>query len=73
MAQGLENGHVKFRLHGEKLRGAFALTRTRFRGRDDQWLLVKVDDEDADRRRTPERTELRSVLSGRTNEDLSKE
>ncbi|MGH3488976.1 MAG: DNA polymerase ligase N-terminal domain-containing protein [Actinopolymorphaceae bacterium] len=73
MAQGLENGHVKFRLHGEKLRGAFALTRTRFRGRDDQWLLVKVDDEDADRRRTPERTELRSVLSGRTNEDLSEE
>jgi DNA ligase D-like protein (predicted 3'-phosphoesterase) len=70
MAEGLENGHVKFRLHGEKLRGAFALSRTRFRGRDDQWLLVKIDDEYADRRRKPERTQLHSVLSGRTNADF---
>jgi DNA ligase D-like protein (predicted 3'-phosphoesterase) len=70
MGQGLENGHVKFRLDGEKLRGAFALSRTHFRGRKDQWLLVKIDDADADRRRKPERTQLRSVLSGRTNEEL---
>lgn len=70
MAQGLERGHVKVRLDGQKLQGAFALTRTTFRGRDDQWLLVKIDDEHADRRRKPERTDLRSVLSGRTNEEL---
>ena len=36
------------------------------------WLLVKVNDEYADRRRTPETTELASVLSGRTNEDLAR-
>ena len=40
-------------LHGEKLTGAFALTHTRMGGDDANWLLVKVDDEGADRRRDP--------------------
>ncbi|GAA4831194.1 DNA polymerase ligase N-terminal domain-containing protein [Saccharopolyspora rosea] len=69
MADGLDAGHVKFWLEGSKLRGAFALTRTRFRGQE-QWLLVKVDDEGADRRRNPVSTQPESVLTGRTNADL---
>ncbi|MER7012446.1 DNA polymerase ligase N-terminal domain-containing protein [Saccharopolyspora sp. NPDC000359] len=69
MSDGLAAGHVKVRLHGEKLRGDFALTRTKIRGRE-QWLLVKVDDEGADRRRNPVSTQPESVLSGRTNDEL---
>ena len=53
MEDGLAAGHVKVRLHGEKLTGAFALTHTKMGGNDKNWLLVKVDDEGADRRRKP--------------------
>jgi DNA ligase D-like protein (predicted 3'-phosphoesterase) len=42
--QALERGHAVFVLHGEKLRGGFALQRTRG-GEKPQWLLVKRRDE----------------------------
>jgi DNA ligase D-like protein (predicted 3'-phosphoesterase) len=70
MAQALDAGHVKVWLLGQKVQGGYALTRTRLRGRDDQWLLVKMDDAGADRRRNPVATQVESVLSGRTNEDF---
>lgn len=73
MADALEAGHVKVWLLGQKIHGGYALTRTRLGDDDDQWLLVKVDDAGADRRRKPTTTDLRSVLSGRTNEDLEDE
>jgi DNA ligase D-like protein (predicted 3'-phosphoesterase) len=66
----LEQGHLAVWLEGEKLQGGYALTRTRWHGRDDEWLLVKMKDEGADRRRKPVRSQPKSVLSGRTNDDL---
>ncbi len=42
--EALERGHAVFVLHGEKLRGGFALQRTS-RGAKPQWLLVKRRDE----------------------------
>ncbi|RBM19247.1 DNA ligase [Prauserella sp. PE36] len=66
----LDRGGLKFRLHGEKLHGAFTLVRTRT-SRQEQWLLIKKDDEGADRRRKPAKTQPESVLTGRTNEDLA--
>jgi DNA ligase D-like protein (predicted 3'-phosphoesterase) len=44
--EALERGHAVFVLHGEKLRGGFALQRTRD-GAKPQWLLIKRRDEDA--------------------------
>ncbi len=38
-----EPGHISFVLHGRKLSGGFALTRTG----EQRWILVKVRDEDA--------------------------
>ena len=70
LADAVADGHLKFALHGRKIRGAFALTRTSMGGDPRNWILVKINDEDADRERRPEENELRSVLSGRTNEDL---
>jgi DNA ligase D-like protein (predicted 3'-phosphoesterase) len=77
MTEGLERGHLSFRLHGKKLRGGYALTRIR-EGKDETWLLVKRKDEDADARRKPLRSQLgvppacggKSVLSGRTLDEL---
>lgn len=67
--EALEHGHIKVWLAGEKIMGGFALSRM---GDDeDNWLLVKVDDEGVDRRRKPAKTQLESVLTGRTNRDLA--
>jgi len=44
--EALERGHAVFVLHGSKLRGGFALQRTR-PGAKAQWLLIKRRDEDA--------------------------
>lgn len=70
VAEAVEDGHVSVWLEGSKLRGGYALTR--FRGEDD-WLLVKMDDDGADARRNPTSTQPESVLTGRTVEQVSEE
>ena len=72
-ADALARGHIKVELHGHKLSGAFAFTHTRMAGDEANWLLVKVDDHGADRRRRPTSTQNESVLTGRTNFDLEAE
>jgi DNA ligase D-like protein (predicted 3'-phosphoesterase) len=44
--EALDRGHAVFVLHGEKLRGGFALQRTRG-GEKPQWLMIKRRDEHA--------------------------
>jgi DNA ligase D-like protein (predicted 3'-phosphoesterase) len=60
----LERGHLRFVLSGQKLRGAFALTRTRMGGDARNWILVKVDDEYAVPGRVWTGADDRSVLTG---------
>jgi DNA ligase D-like protein (predicted 3'-phosphoesterase) len=69
--EALANGHLSFWLDGEKLRGGYALTRMGGGGRE-RWLLVKRDDEGADRQRNPVSTQPESVRSGKTIEQLAK-
>lgn len=69
-ADALEHGHLKMWLEGEKLTGGYALTRAKLRGGGENWLLVKLADDGADRRRKPTTTQPESVLTGRTNESL---
>ncbi|HET7794131.1 MAG TPA: DNA ligase D [Rhizobacter sp.] len=47
--KGYREGKLKFELHGEKLRGGFALARMRQRDdeRQTSWLLIKEHDEEA--------------------------
>ncbi len=46
-SEGLRDGILKFTLHGEKLRGSFALVRTAgFQGKV-SWLLIKHKDEES--------------------------
>jgi DNA ligase D-like protein (predicted 3'-phosphoesterase) len=63
--EALERGHAVFVLHGEKLRGGFALQRTR-PGAKPQWLLIKRRDEEARPGSDVVAEQPRSVLSGRT-------
>lgn len=76
LGRALERGHASFWLHGSKLRGGWALTRTRGgpAGRDrESWLLVKVDDEKAGRRPTPDPARVRSARTGRTLGQVARE
>jgi DNA ligase D-like protein (predicted 3'-phosphoesterase) len=72
--QALDDGHVVVELHGRKLRGQYALTRTDVdeRGRE-RWLLIKKRDAEADAGRDPLSSEPESVLSGRTVEQVAAE
>jgi DNA ligase D-like protein (predicted 3'-phosphoesterase) len=67
--EALERGHAVFALHGEKLRGGFALQRTR-PGEKPQWLLIKRRDEEARPGSDVVAEEPRSVLGGKTLEEL---
>jgi DNA ligase D-like protein (predicted 3'-phosphoesterase) len=68
----LDGGHLSVWLEGEKLRGGYALTRIA-KGKKERWLLVKMDDDEADARRKPVKTEPRSVRSGRTVKEVAAE
>ncbi|MEA2152236.1 MAG: bifunctional non-ous end joining protein LigD [Solirubrobacteraceae bacterium] len=67
--QALTRGHAVFVLHGEKLRGGFALQRTR-PGEKAQWLLIKRRDEHAQPGADVVAEHPRSVLSGRTLDEV---
>ncbi|HSN90349.1 MAG TPA: DNA ligase D [Anaeromyxobacteraceae bacterium] len=69
--RGLARGDLKFQLRGHKLRGGFALVRTR-RGSPgkEEWLLVKHRDDFADPRGEAAYGQ-ESVLSGRTVEEVA--
>jgi len=71
MAKALAQGHVLVWLEGEKLRGGYALQR--IDDQEDHWLLVKMDDAEADARRNPVSTEPRSVVTGRTIGEIADE
>jgi DNA ligase D-like protein (predicted 3'-phosphoesterase) len=68
--EALERGHAVFVLHGEKLRGGFALQRTRGEGAKSQWLLLKRRDEQALAGSDLVREQPRSVISGRSLDQL---
>ena len=68
--EALERGHAVFVLHGEKLRGGFALQRTR-PGEKPQWLLIKRRDEQALPGSDVVAEQPRSVISGSTLDEIS--
>jgi DNA ligase D-like protein (predicted 3'-phosphoesterase) len=67
--EALERGHAVFVLHGDKLRGGFALQRTR-PGAKAQWLLVKRRDDEARPGSDVVAEAPSSVVSGRTLADM---
>lgn len=72
LAEQLDDGHVTIWLEGEKLKGGYALIRTG-KGDNPRWLLIKMNDDEADARRNPTSTEPDSVKSSRSLEEIQEE
>jgi bifunctional non-homologous end joining protein LigD len=74
---GYRKGHLKFQLHGEKLKGAWHLVRMARKPREKQeaWLLFKSDDEAARPAGAPDILEEmpRSAATGRDIEEIARE
>ncbi|MGE0007991.1 MAG: DNA ligase D [Parvibaculaceae bacterium] len=74
--EGIENGKFIFALNGERLKGHWHFVRMKRKPGEtrDNWLLFKGDDEYSIGASDPEpaASELTSVISGLTNEDLEK-
>lgn len=69
MRQSYDEGKLEVELDGEKIKGGYALTRTGSE-QGERWLLVKMDDSQADARRRPKSTEVRSVQTDRTMTEI---
>jgi len=65
MARQLKDGKLTFCLKGEKLQGGYSLVRMNTEDNNENWLLIKMDDDKADARRNPVSTEPDSALTGR--------
>jgi DNA ligase D-like protein (predicted 3'-phosphoesterase) len=72
MKEALEDGLLEVWLEGKKLHGGYALKRIEG-GKKPKWLVIKMDDEEADARRNPTSSEPKSVLSGRTLKQVEAE
>jgi DNA ligase D-like protein (predicted 3'-phosphoesterase) len=70
MTQAIAQGKLEVWLEGQKLRGGYALIRMGVK-EDANWLLIKMNDDEADARRNPTSTERQSVLSGKTIEEMA--
>ena len=72
-AAQLARGDLKFRLHGEKLNGDFAIVhmKSRTKGKGNEWLLIKKRDQFAAAGWDVEALAY-SVLSGRTQEEIAR-
>ncbi len=71
MKECYDNGRIEISLKGKKISGGYALVK--MKNRDGNWLLIKMDDEEADARRNPVSTENKSAKSGRTLKEIEKE
>jgi bifunctional non-homologous end joining protein LigD len=67
----LARGDLKFRLHGEKLKGDFAIVLMKGKKKGNEWLLIKKRDEFATVGWDVEALAY-SVLSGRTQEEIAR-
>ncbi len=70
MDEGLRKGHISFKLHGKKLKGAFSMVLMKGRG-EGNWLIMKADDGGASNKDVlTEKPD--SALTGRSLEDITK-
>ncbi|OYX64297.1 MAG: DNA ligase D [Sphingomonadales bacterium 32-64-17] len=69
----LDEGHLHFRLEGERMRGEWLLIRMKPRGKEkrENWLLRKLQDDHAEAGDVLVERELTSVLTGRSMAEIA--
>lgn len=70
MKEGLQKGEIKFFLHGKRLKGSFALVKTRGFGPKNSWLLIKHNDKFVKKDYDPNDIKT-SAVSGKTMDEIS--
>jgi bifunctional non-homologous end joining protein LigD len=71
--EGMKKGRLTFSLDGEKLHGRWHLIRTKGDGKQESWLLFKSRDEAANDNIEIVDAEPKSVISGRTIEEVARD
>ena len=71
--RGLEKGTLEFSLSGKRLKGTWVLIRTRKAGKAQQWLLIKQRDRYASGTVDPTEKYMKSVVTGRTMQQIAEE
>ncbi len=66
----IARGDLKFRLHGEKVKGEYAIVLMRGRGKGNEWLLIKKKDSEAKPGWNVE-DHAYSVSTGRTQQEIA--
>jgi hypothetical protein len=72
MEHALKDGLIEVWLEGKKLHGGYAIKCIE-QGDNPRWLIIKMDDDQADARRNPTSTQPESVLSGRNLREIAEE
>lgn len=73
MSEALREGKIKIWLKGKKIQGGYHLIRIKkTKKNQEQWLLMKSKDNEADARRNPTTTQPESVISNMTIEQIEK-
>jgi DNA ligase D-like protein (predicted 3'-phosphoesterase) len=68
-----EAGSIAVILEGKKLKGGYNLVKMKGGSMKGNWLLMKQDDDEADARRNPVSTEQKSVVSGKSLQEIAKD
>jgi len=72
-AAALERGALKLQLNGRKLKGGFALVRTRMGGKEQNWLLIKEKDQFAVAAPPITQAQPDSARSGKSIEEIAQQ
>jgi bifunctional non-homologous end joining protein LigD len=68
--ESYREGLIELRLHGEKLKGAYALVQTKFQDSKKNWLMIKMKDKEADPELDIIEAHPQSVKSGKTIKEV---
>lgn len=68
LSECYKQGRLEFYLHGKKLKGAYALVKTKGMSAKNSWLIIKMNDEYAHKRIT---NKTKSALTGRTLKQIA--
>lgn len=71
IGQSYQSGRIEFFLRGKKMKGGFALIKTSASA--NQWLVCKLNDEYASKKRNPVTTQKKSALTNRTMYQITKQ